>query len=274
MSGNLVYFAKTNQRKKFVTEILDIFKNQLQGKILIKPNLVSYNEYPTTTHIETLETVIQFLEHLQTNIFVGDGYSFDLFKRKMKNTPIKNLCEKLNVPFIDFYEEKMEDLTTERNYVVKMSNVPFNAFDCIISLPVLKFHPVCTMTGALKNVVGYFDRKLRVEMHTGGNDVDKLIAEANWLLYKDKGPKFHLTIMDAIKTMMLFNELRFGGEPYDLGYMIAGTNPVALDIFGFKLLKEHTPAYPDKELNDVKHLLYSIEYGLGTTDYETQELNI
>ncbi len=274
MSGNLVYFAKTSQRKKFITEILKIFENQLKGKILIKPNLVSYNEYPTTTHIETLETVIQFLEKLQTSIFVGDGYSFDLFKRKMKNTPIKNLCEKLNVPFIDFYQEKMEELKTERGYVVKMSSVPFNEFDCIISLPVLKFHPVCTMTGALKNVVGYFDRKQRVEMHTGGNDVDKLIAEANWLLYKDRGPKFHLTIMDAIKTMMVANELRLGGKPLDLGYMIAGTNPVALDIFGFKLLKKHTPAYPKKEFSDVKHLSYSIEYGLGIKDYEIKELKL
>ncbi|MFX1451153.1 MAG: DUF362 domain-containing protein, partial [Promethearchaeota archaeon] len=153
MSQNLVYFAKTNQRSKFITKILSIFKNRLQGKILLKPNLVSYEVYPTTTHPDTLEVIIQFLKGFNQDIFVGDGYSFDLFKRKMKNTPIKQLCEKLNTPFIDFHEENMEELTTERGYVVKMSSVPFNEFDCIISLPVLKFHPVCTMTGALKNVV-------------------------------------------------------------------------------------------------------------------------
>ncbi|NVM05212.1 MAG: DUF362 domain-containing protein [Candidatus Helarchaeota archaeon] len=272
--SNLVYYAKTEQRKKFVHKILEIFKNQLKGKILIKPNHVSHEVYPTTTHIETIEAVIQFLESQRSNIFVGDGYASDLSKRKMKNTPIQSLCDKLNVPFIDFHKEKMDELTTKRGFKVNMSTVPFDEFDCIISLPVLKCHLVCTITGALKNVVGYFERNERFDMHAGKINIHKLIAEANWLLYNSKIPIFHLTIMDAVQTMMVANEFRHGGKPFDLGYIIAGTNPVALDVFGFKLLKENTPAYPDKEFNDVKHLLYSIEYGLGTKEYELQELNL
>ncbi|MFX0139193.1 MAG: hypothetical protein ACFFDN_36465, partial [Candidatus Hodarchaeota archaeon] len=63
MSSNLVYHAKTNVREKFVVEILKIFENKLKGKILIKPNQVSHEKYPTTTHIETLKSVIQFLEN-------------------------------------------------------------------------------------------------------------------------------------------------------------------------------------------------------------------
>ena len=274
MPPNLVYYMKTNQRKEFTFEILKFFKNQfrLKRKILIKPNQVSPEEYPTTTHPETLEATLLFLKNLKLEIFVGDGHAFDVSSRKMKNTPIQKVCEKFEIPFLDFHKEQMEERKTERNFVVNMSNVPFDKFDCIISLPVLKVHKACTITGALKNVVGYFHNKERLNMHTGKKDIHKMVAEANWLLYKNNNSTFHLTIMDAVQTMMEANEIRHGGQPFDLGYMIAGTNPVSLDIYGFKLLKQFTPAYPHKDFLDVKHLFYAIEYGLGTTEYEVKEI--
>lgn len=268
MSTNVVFYAKTDQRKKFILEILNFFKTQLKGRILIKPNQVSFEEYPTTTHPETLEAILQFFINTGLEITVGDGYAVDVPSRKMKGTSIQKVCENFEVPFLDFHKEKMEERTTERGFTINMSSIPFNDFDCIISLPVLKIHEFCTMTGALKNVVGYFDNKERLDMHTGKKNIHKIVAEANWLLLRTNGPKFYLTIMDAIETLLKTNELRHGGQPFNLGYMIAGTNPVSLDIYGFNLLKQFTPAYQDKSFLDVKHIYYSIEYGLGTENYK------
>ena len=47
-----------------------------------------------------------------------------------------------------------------------------------------------------------------------------------------------------------------------------------LEKNGFKLLKELTPAFPNREFLDVKHLAYSIEYQLGTKEYEVEVLKI
>jgi uncharacterized protein (DUF362 family) len=44
-------------------------------EIFIKPNIVSYEHYPTTTHPETLDAILNFLKGKQ--ITVGDAPAFD-----------------------------------------------------------------------------------------------------------------------------------------------------------------------------------------------------
>jgi uncharacterized protein (DUF362 family) len=54
--------------------------------------------------------------------------------------------------------------------------------------------------------------------------------------------------VDAIQTLVRCQEIRWGGIKKDLGYMLAGKDPVELDMEGVKLL---STVYPVKE---VKHL--------------------
>jgi uncharacterized protein (DUF362 family) len=70
--------------------------------------------------------------------------------------------------------------------------------------------------------------------------------------------------MDAVETLTKVQECRHGGCPAKLGTMISGSDPVSLDTFGQKLLQK-----VDLSLEEnIKHLNYAQEYGVGKKDYE------
>jgi len=48
------------------------------------------------------------------------------------------------------------------------------------------------------------------------------------------------------------------GETKDIGEIIAGTDPVAIDAYAAKLL--------GKQLEDVKHITFAQKHGLGISD--------
>jgi uncharacterized protein (DUF362 family) len=281
-----IYYTNKEKRIEFVGKVLEIYKDQIKGKVFIKPNLVSYEEYPTTTNLEILEAVITHLQDEGHEIICGDGQGVDVSGKKIEDHGIVKTCEKLGISFYNLYKEPMKIYRTPRGYKIKMSVMPFEA-DSIISLPNLKSHPnwELRMTGALKMVVGYFSTGTRIRMHMHrfpvvsifGKNCWKMIAEANWLLMKQDSAPSHLTIMDAREPLIHANELRHGGEPVKLqpGYLLASNCPVVLDIFGFKLLKEVEPRYVDKDLDYLPYIKYAKEYDLCEDyDYELKEVLI
>lgn len=55
-----MYFSEDGKRERFVGQILEAFATLLQKakKVFVKPNIVSYEPYPTTNHPEVLEAVL------------------------------------------------------------------------------------------------------------------------------------------------------------------------------------------------------------------------
>jgi uncharacterized protein (DUF362 family) len=133
--------------------------------------------------------------------------------------------------------------------------------DFIISLPVLKSHGICSLTEALKNQLGFLSVAEKRRLHWK-RDVHRVIAELNEVV------KPNLYIVDAVQTLINTNEVRHGGQPKTLGYMLAGTDPVSLDALGLKLLKEVEPKLRGKNLDDILHLRYAVDLGIGEPGYE------
>ncbi|MHA1379764.1 MAG: DUF362 domain-containing protein [Candidatus Helarchaeota archaeon] len=269
--SKIIYQSKSDKRKEFALKILKSFK--IQDKVFIKPNQVSFEEYPTTTHPDILEAVITYLQDKECEITIGDGAGIDVRSKKVENTTITRLCKKYGIQFLNLLKEPMKSFKSPRGYKVKMSAVPFNA-DVIISLPILKYHPHFRMTGALKMVIGYLSRFERIKLHMKVvKNPWKLIAEANWFLVNQDKPRLHLVILDAIKTMTKANEFRHGGKEADLGYLLASDCLPVLDIYGFNLLKNIEPHYKNKDTDYLPYIKYAIEYGLGGPEYELKEIN-
>jgi len=264
-----IYVSKTEDRKKFVHKVLESFHDNFKNakKIFIKPNLVSIEPYPTTTHPETLDATLEFLTNLGKDIAVGDAPAFD-FKDKariFREHPLIDVAEKYDVPFFNLYDYEMKVLKSERGYKIKLSTVPLK-YDYIIALPVLKTHFVCKITCALKNVIGYFAVRERIMIHTKVKRIYRAIGEANSII------KTNLHIVDAITTTLKAQEMRHGGKPVHLGYMFAGTDPVAIDSFGLSLLKTVNPDLANLTPEAIPHIKYSYEIGLGYFDYETETI--
>jgi uncharacterized protein (DUF362 family) len=253
-----IYFAETSNREVFVNKIMKIFGAQLDQakRIFIKPNIVSSEPYPTTTHPQTLDSL---LDHISDRkIVVGDGHAVDTGYAKsiMANSPLAQICSRHNVEFVDLYNKKMKKWTSPRDYTIKISSLPLE-FDFIISLPVLKVHKQCGISGALKNQFGYLSKLDRILMHAKIKNLHKGIAEVNVAC------PTNLFIVDAVETLTKAQECRHGGCPAKLGTMIAGVDPVNLDSFGQKLLQK-----VDSNLEqDIKHLKYAQQYGIGKKDY-------
>lgn len=82
-------------------------------------------------------------------------------------------------------------------------------------------------------------------------------------------PSLH--IVDGVQTIINTNELRHGGKLRTMGYMLAGSDSVSLDALGLELLGKVEPKLRRKHINDVLHLRYTAELGVGTLKYEIVE---
>jgi uncharacterized protein (DUF362 family) len=268
-----VLFSTSTSRRAFVGRVLDRYQEQIHGRVLIKPNLVSHEPYPTTTHPDLLDAVIIWLKNKGMEVLCGDGRAIDARRSKMRDTAIRRVCQAQQLELLDFYELPQQTYSTPRGWTVKMVTLPMEV-DTIISLPVLKTHPPrrLRMTGALKNVVGYFSTLERLRLHVPiiKKDPFRTIAEANWLLRE----KSQLIIMDGVRTLLHANEVRHGGKLAELGYLMAGTCPVALDVFGFELLRRIEPQYRGKEPSYVRYISEAAAIGVGSPEPDPEEIRL
>ncbi len=262
---SIVYFSENCSREHFVDQILEIFKAPLQNakRVFLKPNIVSYEAYPTTTHPDLLEAVLKRLSNHE--IVVGDAPAIDAGRSNqiLKKSPLKRVCDSHGVKLVNLYSEKMKTFKSQRSYRIKISTLPFSC-DYTISLPVLKIHGMVGLSGALKNQFGYLSKQDRLLMHCKIKNINKGIAEANAAVLTN------LFIVDAIETMIKAQECRHGGCPAQLNAMLAGTDPVSLDLYGLQLLKQFEPKFNDKKNSAMKYIDYSVRYGIGSKDFEVK----
>ena len=111
-----IYTSKTNDQKEFVTKIIKIYKQQLDQAqtIFIKPNIVSFEPYPTTTHPKTLDTILTLLSN--KNLIIGDGHAVDtgITKNILENHQLKKICNNHNLELINLYKKKMKKYKPKR----------------------------------------------------------------------------------------------------------------------------------------------------------------
>jgi uncharacterized protein (DUF362 family) len=263
---SFVYYCETCNRKNFVSKIMEIFKDQLENaeRIFVKPNIVSSEPYPTTTHPEVLDALLSWLSSRE--VVVGDGPAVDAGRsdKVLRNTPLREICENHNTSLVNLYSGSMKRIKSKRGYTIKVSATPLSC-DFVISVPVLKVHNSCGLSGALKNQFGYLSRLDRILMHTKLKDIQKGIAEVNVAV------PTNLFIVDAVQTMVKAQECRHGGCPAQLGAMIAGTDPVSLDCFGLDLLQKVEPELKARK-SKMRYIDYASDYGVGNTDYEVRKI--
>ena len=77
---SIVYLARGEDREAFIRAVFQRFEveKRVTGKqILVKPNMVSHETYPTTTHPATLTACIRLLLPFAAKIVVADGPAWD-----------------------------------------------------------------------------------------------------------------------------------------------------------------------------------------------------
>lgn len=284
-----LYFQTTNNRMRFTERIALTFIDKIKKnkRIFIKPNIVSSELYPTTTHPDVLRYVLKNIPE-SCDVTVADApVPKSLITKGMdsgsviKDHPLSRVCRQLDYELQNLYDLGFEEIETAEGLKLNVSKVALEC-DYMISLPVIKSHCLRSIgiTGALKNNFGLLAPRDRVLLHSSEkipikrmrkiirkrHDINLAIAELNVIRKPD------LFIADMVDTLIGANEFRHGGEQKHVGIMLAGSDPVAIDCVGFRLLKKIDPRLKYENPQDVPSIKYALELGVGTEKFKRIEV--
>ncbi|HVP27362.1 MAG TPA: DUF362 domain-containing protein [Candidatus Bathyarchaeia archaeon] len=86
-------------------------ENSCAKRVFVKPNIVSSEPYPATTHPEVLDALLGWLSNRE--IIVGDGPAVDAGRtdKVLQNTPLREICENHNVSLVNLYSDPMKRIS-------------------------------------------------------------------------------------------------------------------------------------------------------------------
>jgi len=227
--------------KKAFDEVKACEMLEQQTSILIKPNLLGPMPFPVTTSIECCDAVLDYVRACapKAEVVVGEGCgdpNMDTHEVFVELGYADWAVEK-GIKLIDLNDaplEWREDPDCEMFPEISLPSIAFTHY--IISVPVLKAHTLSTMTGTLKNMMGFAPPRY----YSGGTkgcwkkdvfheNLEQAIIDLNRYRNAD------LTLMDASVGLA---QSHLGGPECDppIGKILAGFDPYELDRKAAKLL--------------------------------------
>ncbi|MDP4087845.1 MAG: DUF362 domain-containing protein [Bacillota bacterium] len=232
--------------------------------VVITPNWVQPNE-PKSGDIvgpESLRTIISFVKkNNPKRIVVATGSAGDSTTEVMKTVGYERIINEEKVEFIDLNRGPYTRVELNHNSPSStyLNNI-FNEMTFLISFAQLKIHNEATVTAAIKNVsLGWPSTeehghpKKNLGIHKDLHGFIRAMAEKI---------KIDLSILSGNPAMVGTGP--HGGVPYYTGIVISGTDPVAVDTVGARLLGFKPQA--------VRYLWELDNLDIGTSD--TERMNI
>ncbi|MFC1461494.1 DUF362 domain-containing protein [Verrucomicrobiota bacterium] len=204
-----------------------------QGLIIIKPNLTNADAPPVTTNVRAVEAVYTFCRsHCKAEIAVGEGCGSGVTQDTFKANGYADLANRYGLRLIDFNKEPSVLVRNKNALQLKEFHLPKIARDAfIISVPVLKDHCFTVTTIAMKNMFGlapapyYRGSWNKSALHTPSTHC----SVVDVCLYK----RPDLCVVDASVAL---TGMHLSGTSKNLGIVLAGFDPVAVDAVGSSLL--------------------------------------
>ena len=213
--------------------------------VVIEPNFVSAKGIKTNalTKPEILQALIRVIKEFRPKrIVVAEGSGGTPTEQMLAFTGADKVIKEEQVEFVDLNDPPLMDFPIQHNRPNRVTvNRIIQDIDVLVSLTVLKMHEEATLTAAMKNVALSFPagtvyglpkadtsglpNPLRNDLHA---DLHGFIVAMNKLLPID------LAILEADEVMIGTGPTR--GKPVRAGMLLAGTDPVAIDVVGAHLM--------------------------------------
>ena len=201
--------------------------------VLLKPNLLSGKapEKAVTTHPEIVRAVAQLARQAGGIVSIGDSPGIGSPETVARKCGILALTEELGCPFVPFETAVAIHPTGGKFKHFEVAEELLDA-DVVINLPKLKTHQMMGLTCGIKNMFGAIVglRKPRLHLQAG---TDKAFF-ALMLLELCEALAPALTIVDAVVGME--GEGPGSGDPVQIGALLAGSHPQAVDTVATELL--------------------------------------
>jgi len=232
-----VVLIKGDDRYKNIKEALSILKEDLKEKIkrkkkiLIKPNLVSARVALSSTHVDALRAVLDFLSSLTSQkIIVAEGTAEGETFEAFENYGFLKLKEKYNIEFVDLNKDKYEEFEL---FDEKFSPLKFKIAKTVlesdyrISLALPKTHDSVVVTLSLKNIaVGSLKDKGLI--HQGWSGINLNLARLAEIIPP------HLSIIDGFWGMEGNGPVY--GEKVEMKIALAGEDFLSVDAVAASLM--------------------------------------
>jgi uncharacterized protein (DUF362 family) len=204
-----------------------------EGLIIIKPNLTNTAPPPVTTSIAAAQAVYAYCKcHTKAKIAIGEGTgsgrTIDAFAR----LGYADFAQRHGVELIDFNEAETVLLKDRQALQLKHFHMPEIVRDAfVISVPVLKDHALTGTTIAMKNMFGIAPGKV----YAGSWNKSKLHSPSTARSVVDvcRYKKPDLSVVDASIALAGGH---ISGSQKNVGFILAGFDPVAVDAVGSELL--------------------------------------
>ena len=225
-------------------------------RVLIKPNLLKGRppSDAVTTHPEIVRAVIRLVHQAGALALVGDSPGIGDLRAVAERSGVLAVIEQEGAALAEF-DEAVSVKGRGRFQRFEIARAAIEA-DAIINLPKLKTHGMTVLTGAVKNLFGCVPGKRKVQWHFNtGVDHDAftlMLVELSSLL------KPRLTVMDAVVGME--GNGPGSGDPRRIGVVLAGQDPVALDVVSGSVIG----LSPD----DLPVIRAASKAGIGTSSQE------
>jgi len=200
--------------------------------VLLKPNFIaprSRRRAAQTDPAVILETA-RLLKDFGAKPFVGDSPAwsnvFACVRALKLDEPLKHLA----VPVKPLNKPKLCRIAPHGTRL-GISSIALDA-DVIINLPKLKTHQQLVATFAVKNMFGCVTGKQKTFWHFAKGKSDTDFCEMLIEIFRFLNPA--LTIIDAVTVMDGPGPIR--GRPRPLGWLIGGTDPMALETICCKFV--------------------------------------
>jgi len=205
-------------------------------KVLLKPNMLAGKtpESAVTTHPEIVRAVIKAVQKVGGNVSLGDSPGIGSPENVARKCGLLRVVEEMGIRFAPFENSVKVQVKSGTFHELEVAEDILNA-DVIINLPKLKTHQMMGLTCAIKNMFGSVVglRKPRLHLQAG---TDKAFFALLLLeLCEFLAPQ--LTIVDAVVGME--GEGPGSGDPVEIGALLAGDTPQAIDTVATSLLNMH-----------------------------------
>ena len=200
-------------------------------RVLLKPNMLSakHPDQAVTTHPMIVRVVADLVREAGCHVLIGDSPGIGAFQRVAEKSGIARAAAESGAELIEFTATiDLPGSGTFRRFTVSKA---YWEADKIINLPKLKTHEMMTMTCAVKNLFGAVVGAEKAGWHLKAGASREQFARLLLEIYLLKKPV--LNIVDAIVAME--GNGPGSGDPLQVGALIAGVNPVAVDMVAGRL---------------------------------------
>ena len=230
---------------KKCVDLIGGFEKFIAGgkKILLKPNLLSPSspDFAVTTHPVFIESIIDIILKLTgdpSNIVIADSPGAVLPHTQ------ETLLKTYEVCGLNYLQHKsginlnmdtgFETVAYRDGKVLKTLEIikPVLDADLIINLPKFKTHSLTMVTGAVKNMYGIIHGRTKTLLHTKFMEIEKF-NDMLIDIYSYKRPA--INVIDGIMGMEGEGP-GSSGTPRKTGFVIAGTNGIAIDNIMGKIM--------------------------------------